>query len=263
MMELDGLPVSPEKLAGLGLRNYGHFTSMRVENSRVRGLRIHLERLTRDCRILHDADLDTERVRHLIRRVAGSAPTPVVVRVTVFDPHLDLGNPGAEAEPHVLISTRAAPVGPLPALRLKAVRYQRELPTVKHTGLFGSIYHRRTVQLEGYDDVLFLDPDSHISEGATWNIGFFDGSQVIWPKSECLAGVTRGQLQQVLEEGDLPSITSPVGVPCLGQMQGAFITNAAVGVRSVASIDKVPMHPDLEVLKTLQEKYTALPGESL
>ena len=50
MAELNGAPITPEELQTLALINYGHFTSMRIEGGRVRGLSHHLERLARDCR---------------------------------------------------------------------------------------------------------------------------------------------------------------------------------------------------------------------
>ncbi|MEV0730501.1 hypothetical protein [Polymorphospora sp. NPDC050346] len=37
-MELDGVSVTVDDLSVLALVNYGHFTSMRIEGNRVRGL---------------------------------------------------------------------------------------------------------------------------------------------------------------------------------------------------------------------------------
>jgi len=76
-------------------------------------------------------------------------------------------------------------------------------------------------------------------------------------------GVTMNLIQQILGKDDLPCVTSVVDVSSLEQMQCVFITNAAVGVRPVASIANVRLHPDSEVLKILQREYAALPGESL
>lgn len=65
-----------------------------------------------------------------------------MVRVTVFDPVLELGRPG-----------------------------------------------RRVVQRNGFDDVLFTDAESTISEGATWNIGFVvDDDYLVWPKAGHVGG---------------------------------------------------------------------------
>jgi branched-subunit amino acid aminotransferase/4-amino-4-deoxychorismate lyase len=263
MMEFDGRPVTPDELGPLGLYNYGHFTSMRVEDLRVRGLSLHLERLARDCRILFGAELDTEHVRHLARRVAGKEPSPVIVRVTIFDPGLELGHPGSKAEPHVLVSTRPAATGALPSLRLRSAHYERDLPAVKHIGLLGTLYHRRAAQLDGFDDVLFTDAESQISEGATWNVGFVDGDRVFWPKSAVLPGITMHLVKDVIAEMGTTSATAPVDVSNVSNMTAAFVTNVSVGVRPVQSIDGIQLADDAPILGTLRRKYLALPGESL
>ncbi|MGH3852057.1 MAG: aminotransferase class IV [Pseudonocardiaceae bacterium] len=57
------------QLEALALTNYGHFTSMRVDEQRVRGLSHHLERLSRDCRRVFDADQVRHRIRHALADV--------------------------------------------------------------------------------------------------------------------------------------------------------------------------------------------------
>jgi hypothetical protein len=41
---------------------------MRADGGRIRGLSLHLERLSEDCRDVWGADLDTERVREYAAR---------------------------------------------------------------------------------------------------------------------------------------------------------------------------------------------------
>ncbi|MFE9958913.1 hypothetical protein [Micromonospora sp. NPDC005299] len=62
MMELDGRSVAADELARLPLYNYGHFTTMRVDAGRVRGLSLHQRRLVNDCRTVFDAELDPATV---------------------------------------------------------------------------------------------------------------------------------------------------------------------------------------------------------
>src|SRR6266545_141932 len=243
-MELDGRPVDPAELATLALYNYGHFTSMRVDAGRVRGLTLHLDRLVRDSKIVYDADLDADRVRQLVRRAVQSAQSPVIVRVTVFAPDLELGHPGADTEPRILVTTRPAPALVLPPLRLQAVRYDRDVPAAKHVGLFGTVYHRRAAQRAGFDDVLFVDADARLVEGATWNIGFLDGDRVVWPEADWLPGVT-------------------VRLADLATIRAAFITNAGVGVRAVSAINDIAFAKDDPTIQALQDAYLAIPGEPL
>jgi branched-subunit amino acid aminotransferase/4-amino-4-deoxychorismate lyase len=258
MMELDGRPVTPDELAGLGLYNYGHFTTMRVDHGRVRGLSLHIRRLVNDCRTLFDTDIDPETIRKLVER--SSAHSSVVVRVTVFAPGLELDRLGWPVQPHILVTTRPAADHELPPLRLRSIRYQRELPQVKHVSLFGSIYHRRRAQLDGFDDAVFVDGRSRICEGPTWNIAFVDGDRLVWPEAECLPGVTMALLKALGQ----PELTiAEVDLRSIGAMRAAFVTNAAVGVRPVQLIDHSHYDPDSDLIRDLRNTYLAIPGENL
>ncbi|MEU9982565.1 aminotransferase class IV family protein [Streptomyces sp. NPDC050856] len=257
MAELNGDPVDPAQLQTLALTNYGHFTSMRVDGGRVRGLSLHLERLRRDCRALFGSDLEPERVRELVRRavpVTGST----TVRVTVFDPDLDLGHPGRADDPHVLVTSRPAGALPLPPLRVRSTTYVRDVPSVKSVGLFASLHHRRQAQLTGFDDALFVDPEGVISEGGTWNVGFFDGSQVIWPNADCLVGVTMELLK-----GAHDHVTRTVRLDDLTNVRAAFATNAAIGVRAVSAIDGVELPESHPIVDALREEYSDIEGDLL
>ncbi|WP_422647341.1 aminotransferase class IV family protein [Actinoalloteichus caeruleus] len=259
-MQLNGVPPSLDQIKALALTNYGHFTSMLAEGGRVRGLSLHMQRLAHDCRLLFDVALDVDRVRDYLRRALSDAAPCAVARVTVYDPGLDLGTIGSDAVPHVLVTTRPATSSPASPLRLQTSSYRRELPAVKHIGLFGALRCRRTAQREGYDDVLFLNPDGTISELATSNIGFVRGGQIIWPHSEWLPGVTMKLLNQVLKK---PARTERITISDLSNMEFAFATNAATGVRPVLSIGghTWPTHSPLaDQLKSL---YLKTPKEGI
>jgi branched-subunit amino acid aminotransferase/4-amino-4-deoxychorismate lyase len=259
MAELSGNPVSVDQLQTLALVNYGHFTSLRVEpDGGVRGLALHLERLSRDCRALFDTELDLDEVRHLIRRAVGDSP--VVVRVTVFDPDLALAHPGSEAKPRILVTSRSAVPQPQPPMRVRSAHYERDLPLIKHVGLLGQLYQRRRAQVASFDDVVFVDRQGCISEGGTWNIGFFDGERVVWPQAEYLPGVTAALLDKA-HNG--PIATGPVTVADLPSMEAAFATNAAIGVRAIQAIDDHTWPTDHPILDTLRSEYADTPTDPL
>ncbi|MFI0357447.1 aminotransferase class IV family protein [Actinomadura sp. 9N407] len=259
MAELNGAPVGPDELKALALVNYGHFTSMRMENQRIRGFSHHIERLVRDCQILFGGELDREQVRGYVRQATAGREGQFVVRVTVFDPDLELGRPGAPAEPKVLVTTRSAGTWPMAPMRVQTAQYTRELPETKHVGLLGALWHRRNAQLAGFDDCVFVDREAYISEGATWNVGFFDGQQVIWPNAEVLPGVTMRLLQQVHDAASL----GPVNIADLPRMEAAFATNTAIGVRAITTINDVEFPGDHPVLKTLRQEYEEIPAEAV
>jgi branched-subunit amino acid aminotransferase/4-amino-4-deoxychorismate lyase len=258
-MELNGEPANLKTVKALALTNYGHFTSMRVDDRRVRGLELHMERLARDCRTVFGTDLDTSRVREYARRALTDRDGSFVVRISVFDPDLEMGRPGAPATPHILVTTR--PTGPLslPPLRVKSIPYVRDLPSVKHLGLFGALHARRAAQLDGYDDALFHGPDGLVSEGGTWNVGFVDtDGTVVWPKADVLPGVTMALLQHAQ-----PHATRPVEVDGLTGMQAAFATNTSIGVRPIAAVGDIALSTNHSVLTAMRDAYLALPGDEL
>jgi len=261
MAYIDGVPASPDQLRALALLNYGHFTSMRADAQRVRGLSHHLDRLASHCLQLFAADLDREWVRSLVRdAVASQGSESAVVRVTIFDPTMDLGRPWVErASPVVLVTTRpAGPAYPGP-FRVRSVTYQRDLPEVKHIGLMGPLWQRRHAQRNGFDDALFSDRESFISEGPTWNVAFHDGGRLIWPQAPVLEGVTMRLLQQVHDQ----SVIRPVNLRDIPMMRAAFATNTTIGVRPIAAIDSVELPIDTEMLQFLRKEYEEIPPERI
>lgn len=255
--ELNGSPVSTHGLQALALVNYGHFTTFRVEDGYVRGLSLHLARLARDCRAVFDADLDLDRVRDFARRAAPPSGT-CVIRVTIFDPALDVGHIGNDAHPHVLVTRREAGSLQLPPMRVRSVVHNRDMPAVKSVGLFGAVRHRREAQRAGFHDALFIDAGSVVSEGGTWNIGFIKGDEVIWPDADCLAGTTMELLRRVH-----PSSTATVRLADMGAFDAAFATNAGIGVRAISAVDDCPLPDTHFVIEQLRKKYTALPADPL
>jgi branched-subunit amino acid aminotransferase/4-amino-4-deoxychorismate lyase len=257
MAELDGTPVTPQALQSLGLVNYGHFTSMRVDDHGVRGLSQHLDRLVHDCRIVFGSPLDRDRVREHIRHAIAETPGSFIVRVTIFDPDLQLSQLGAKTRPHVLITTRPAASLPPASMRVQSMVYRRELPQVKHIGLFGALWHRRQAELNGYDDALFMDASSFVTEGATWNIGFFDGDRVIWPSGEVLPGITMKLLKQVHDH----TVTIPVSYRDIPEMRAAFAVNTSMEVRAISAIDNIELSGGDPIIDTLRKEYEEIPVE--
>jgi branched-subunit amino acid aminotransferase/4-amino-4-deoxychorismate lyase len=143
------------------------------------------------------------------------------------------------------------------------MHYQRELPNVKHVGLFGPLNCRRSAQLKGYDDALFIDNHSHVTEGPTWNIGFFDGTQILWPKADVLPGVTLSLVKGITSGSGLTSVENVIHISQISETWAAFATNASVGVRPIHAIDEVELVDSSSVLRNLQLQYVAIPGELL
>ncbi|MCW3814400.1 aminotransferase class IV [Micromonospora sp. DR5-3] len=262
-MELDGVPATADDLAALALVNYGHFTTVRLERGGVRGFGLHLDRLARDCDALFGVPLDIDRIRGLARRLAVRVDPPAMLRISVFDPDLSVAHPARDARPRVLINVRPAEPAASSPMRLHAVCHRRDLPGVKHVGLFGAVRERRLAQRAGFDDVLFVDPDGRVSEGATWNIGFVVAGEVWWPVADCLPGVTARLLDGVLAGIGMPLRREPIWLGSLPAGCAAFVTSAGVGIRPVAAIDGHSLAAEPALLDRLRAGYEAIPPEAL
>ncbi|MBT8162928.1 MULTISPECIES: aminotransferase class IV [Arthrobacter] len=271
MVTLNGSPLdstpdgehATEALLRLALTNYGHFTTMRVEPDKtVRGLALHLERLQRDCRAVFEVDLDTDRVRGFIRSYLTSVNGPVSLRITVFDASIGLGNIAADAHPDILVTS--SPSGPMAATPLTTVTvpFTRDAAAIKHVGLWSQMRLRRGAQRQGAGDVIFVEPDGTVSEGATWNLGFITaGGDVVWPSGPVLPGVTMQLIQQAQETSGVAQKTSPVHLDDLGTMSAAFATNVSVGVRGIASINDVSFDVEHPALDLMRKAYGEVPSE--
>ncbi len=260
MVTFDGTPVSVDDLLPLALTNTGHFTSMRVDaDGSIRGLALHMERLVRDCKIVWNADLDPERVRDYVRQGLEGQSRPCVVRVTIYDPKVEMGHPADANEPHILVSVRSAGALPPEPLRAKSVVYERDLPEVKHVGLFGALHARGAAQRADFGDALFVGRDGLVSEGGTWNVGFVDQEgTIVWPEAPVLPGVTMALLQQHAEHR-----VATVSLDQAKGMAAAFATNTSIGVRPLSAIDDAEFPVEHPVLSQLQETYLSVPGENL
>ena len=257
-MELDGRPVTAEQLAQLGLAPYGHFTSMRVDDRHVKGLTLHMERLQRDCGHLFGADLDTDKVRALVRRSVGDTLGTFVVRVTIYDPTLSLGHPDSR-DPHVLVTSREVSPDVLPPLKVCTVPYERETPWIKHIGLYGSLAVRRQAQRSGFDDAIFVARDGRLSEGVTWNLGYVIGGEPHWTDAEVLPGVTARLVDDA--HGSLP--VRVLHEEALGQIEAVFATNTSVGVRPISVINENAYTPEHPVLRKLRDEYAMVEAEAI
>jgi branched-subunit amino acid aminotransferase/4-amino-4-deoxychorismate lyase len=249
-IEIDGADPSAEQLAAAALDDYGHFTTMQVRSRRVRGLRLHLARLTAAHSEMFDQPLDGDLVVRLIRHaMATEEVADATVRVLVR--HLD-------DRPSIMITIR--PPGGMPGgmpgspWRLRSVPYQRPAPHLKHLGDFGQAYYQRQVKRDGYDEALLTGLDGVIAEGSITNVGFFDGTAITWPDAPVLAGITMQLIQQHLDDFGLSYRNAPVHLTDVASFDAAFVTNAR-GIAPVAAIDEVTLPVNIGLMAKLDKAY--------
>jgi branched-subunit amino acid aminotransferase/4-amino-4-deoxychorismate lyase len=243
-IEIDGRGVTVEQLSAAAPAGYGHFTAMQVRNGRVRGLGLHLARLDAANREMFGAGLDAATVAGHIRHALSDQTRDASVRVYVYE---------APDGPAVMVTVRPPATMAPGVWRLQTVPYQRSLAHLKHIGDFGQGYFQRLVRSNGFDEALLTGPDGIICEGSITNIGFSDGTGVLWPDAPALAGVTMQLLQRALAERGVPSRRAPVRVSDLGSF-AAFVTNSH-GIAPVGQVDDLTLPVDDVLMPAVTQAY--------
>ncbi|MEU0759316.1 aminotransferase class IV [Streptomyces microflavus] len=231
-VEMDGHPATEDDLRVPALFGFGHFTAMQVRDRKVRGLGLHLDRLEGANRELFQLPLDGGRVRELVRHALdGAGLRDASVRVHGFLP------PG-ESRTRVMVTVREPAAMEPGARSLMSVPYARTVPHIKRPGEFGQTYYGMLAARAGFDEALLTAPGGVVTEGAVTNVGFWDGTSVVWPDAPALIGITMALLERGLAAAGEPSVRRAVTLDGLGAYRGAFTCNSQ-GIAPVRRIDAV------------------------
>jgi len=248
-IEIDGRRANAEQLWST-VSAYGHFTAMQVRGGRTRGLALHLDRLEAANRELFDVGLDRERVRGLILRALRGLED-ASVRVYVFE---------SGEEPAIMVTVKQ-PGGVSTPQRLQSVRYQRPDAHLKHLATDQG-YYSRLARRKGFDDALLTGCDGIVSEVAIANIGFFEGSGVVWPNAPLLRGITMQLLERKLPEFGVTSRHATVRLGDIASFEGAFLSNAR-GVAVVSQVDDITVPMQAERIKTIVDAYASVSWDTI
>ncbi|MFJ9677009.1 aminotransferase class IV family protein [Streptomyces sp. NPDC101194] len=254
--EFNGHPATEADLRIPAFLNYGHFTAMQVRDGQVRGLALHLARLDSANRELFERALDGERVRELIRHALdGAGVRDASTRVYGYLP------PG-DAETTVMVTVRGPARKSAEPHDLMSVPYARTVPHIKRPGEFGQTYYATLASRAGFDEALLTAPDGAVTEGAITNIGFWDGTSVVWPDAPCLRGITMALLEQELPGVGLESVHRRVALDGIGAFQAAFLTNSQ-GIAPVRRIDDIALAVDEELMRRIGRAYDGTPWDTV
>ncbi|MFE9723405.1 aminotransferase class IV family protein [Streptomyces sp. NPDC005794] len=255
-VEFDGRPATAEDLRIPAFAGYGHFTAMQVRDRTVRGLALHLDRLDSANRELFGLPLDGERVRALIGHALDSTRArDASVRVHGFLP------PDSTATVPMVTVREPVRMDGAPK-SLMSVPFARSVPHIKRPGEFGQTYYGQQARRAGFDEALLTSPGGMVTEGAITNIGFWDGTSVVWPDAPALTGITMALLESGLARTGRPSVRRGVTLDGLGAYRAAFVTNSQ-GIAPVHRIDDTPFDVDENLMGLLGQVYEDTPRETV
>lgn len=109
---LNGRPASAADLMPLAFAGFAHFTAIQVRDRKIRGLDLHLKRLSNASLAFFGRALPDEELRIHIRQAIDAGPTDQSLTVTVFSPDGEFTADSMQGDLAVLVRS-----GPLPMAR--------------------------------------------------------------------------------------------------------------------------------------------------
>lgn len=263
VQELDGRPLTITDMPKLMALQYGHFTAMQVRQRQVKGLSLHLERLAGSSRQLFGCRVPEQHIVDCLHRITGEQES-CSIRLNIFT--TAFGQPAiGEKDLHVLITKTPAVEPATDPLKVKTARFKRLLPEIKHGGIVsGILAYRRKAMAAGFDDVLYVDEQQHISEGSVWNVGFYDGKSIVLPATPALPGIMVQLLTDSLWNHGVAVIHRNISLSQLHEYKNVFYTNSVNHRGMITQIDHHVFDHHHDTLSDILERaYDAVPWDNL
>ncbi len=245
---LDGKPLD----AALPLRavcyGEGVFETMRTTASggppRLMGR--HIERLLEGCRVLGIPAPPPSDVEAMVIEALERARLPEArIKVAVLAAGLSVPFHAAPRSAAVLVQvTPLEPrhLGPL-RLALAVSPYPHPAPSaltrIKHLNYLLNVLAAREARRRGCDEALLLGPGGEVVEGSCTNVFWFQGDVLHAPSPECgaLPGITRSVVLECASACGIKLREGVWGLDAFHSCDGAFVTNAVLGVVPVGRIE--------------------------
>ena len=259
---IDGRVARAQDLSPLAFSGFAHFTAMQVRGGKVRGVDLHLARLRAASLELFGRAMPDDRVRLHIGEAIRQGPPDISLTATFFSRRGDFSPEGADDDPAILVRTAPPSDGPDGPLRLAAVRHERPLAGLKIVGEAPKTYYLRQAVRDGYDDAAFIDEEGRLGEATIWNLVFWDGEALVWPRAAILPGITMAIIRRQLAALGMIEREGPVRLDDLGAMKGAAIMNSWTPAVPVTAIGAAALPAAPQLYARLREAYEREPWDA-
>ncbi|KUM35717.1 aminotransferase class IV [Arthrobacter sp. EpRS71] len=260
---LNGSAPTAEELAPLAFAGFAHFTAMQVRGGRVRGLDLHLNRLREGSDLLFGHHLpDSSILENMSAALtaADSADSSLMVYISTRPGEFRFA---ADPDLNVLVKFADPVTPPATPLALDLVQHERHVALVKHVGEVSKTLLLRHAKERGFDDAAFMDRSGRISEATIWNLAFWDGTGVTWPKADILYGVTMQILQRQLRAEGVVQETRQITAASIAEATSAAVLNSWSPGIGVHSIGGQRLAASLEFVHLLHDAYQLEPLERI
>lgn len=208
----------------------------------------HLERLCHDAAAMDiRPSFDAVNLMAALQAFMATRSEPVAVRLTLV-PAIDgltyLFAP--EALPGTLLVSFRNPPQPAAPLKLATADFERPWPTIKHIGTGPIFMFKRQAIRQGFDDILTVNHQGHITEAATANVFVIRDNILYTPDPDrdgCLPGIMRHQVLSAAAAAGWAVSNEPLPAEWFSGEQAltdtaAFLTNAVSGIIPVGRINQ-------------------------
>lgn len=260
LAQIDGRSATVADLTPLAFAGFAHFTAMQVRDRKVKGLDLHLNRLRNASIEFFGRALPDEQVRTYIRAAIAEGAESQSLTATVFSKGGEFTISGMNEAPSVLVRTGAHSDGPEGPLRLIAVEHERSFAAIKHVGEAAKTYYLHQAKQRGFDDAAFVDRQGRLSEATIWNLAFWDGETIVWPKSSMLTGTMMGIVQRRAEGLGIPQRHEDITLARLQHLSGAAVMNSWTSGVAVSAIESTVMTESNRLVRLLHEAHAAEPS---
>jgi aminodeoxychorismate lyase len=245
----------------------GLFETMRVFNGRVFRWDQHLARLQRGLEFLRLAFSvrPTELRKTADRLICMNQLPNSLLRLTISRGVGKRGySPVGADTPTIVMSAHPAPEPPAQngwnvitsTIRLPA---GQSLAAFKTCSKLPQVLARMEADAAGADEALLLNTDGFLVEGASSNLFWVQGNQLLTPPLPVgiLAGVTRAVLLEICDEQRIPTQESALSPEEFMNSQGALVSLSSYGLVPICSLDgkRLPVSPIIMQLARVYQDF--------
>lgn len=224
------------------VRGYGVFDYTRSYHGKPFKLHEHLLRLERSAKAINLAlPWSTEELAAIVQETfdRNGYPDAGIRIVVTGGPSDDFMTPHHQPSLVVMIT----PIKSSPAqqqaegVKITTVEMDRILPTVKSINYMGAVMAVEAAKRQGAVEAVYRTRDGRLTEGTRANLFAFRGNQLITPKAEVLAGITRAVVLEIAED-DFEVVEGDLYYADVQQYDELFITSSTKEILPVIQVDE-------------------------
>lgn len=261
--QFNGRTADASELAPLAFAGFAHFTALQIRDRGARGLDLHLARLRVASDELFGRHLSDEVVREYLHIALVTTPPDVSLTCFVSSRPGEFAVASDATALDVLVKVDGPAEAPTGPLTLDVIEHERHLPHIKHVGEVSKTLLLRRANAQGFDDAALTDRFGRLSEATIWNLAFWDGTSVIWPRADVLPGITMQILKRRLEILAVPQETREIRLSDLGDHLAAVVMNSWSPGIPVSQIGGTPLNQDSALPNLLHAAYAEEPPETV